>query len=144
MSVALDSIPWQTVYPMDYYSNDSLGAWTNNNEAHRPVRQRKPRPVIGSKGDKHVSKGDNKDDKGEKQVSKGENSKDTVCKENNLVSEKDNKLTECLCKNSELDVNLANNVSKEEGLAKELQLKSDTNSCCDRSSVDGCCSTSNS
>ena len=59
MSVALDSIKWQTVYPMDYYANDSLGAWTNNNEAHRPVRQRKPRPIISSKGEKTVLKKDN-------------------------------------------------------------------------------------
>ncbi|XP_060586857.1 2-(3-amino-3-carboxypropyl)histidine synthase subunit 1-like [Ruditapes philippinarum] len=45
MSVALNSVQWQSVYPMDFYANDSLGAWTNNNEAHRPVRQRKTRPV---------------------------------------------------------------------------------------------------
>jgi len=39
MSVALDSIPWQTeVYPMDFYANDSLGSWTVNNEANRPKR----------------------------------------------------------------------------------------------------------
>jgi hypothetical protein len=39
---------------MDFYANDSLGAWTNNNEAHRPVRQRKTRPVkIEIKPDDH-------------------------------------------------------------------------------------------
>ncbi|XP_069135556.1 2-(3-amino-3-carboxypropyl)histidine synthase subunit 1-like isoform X2 [Argopecten irradians] len=42
LSVAMDSIKWQTTYPMDFYANDSLGSWTVNNEAHRPVRQ-KPR-----------------------------------------------------------------------------------------------------
>ncbi|KAH3894240.1 hypothetical protein DPMN_018397 [Dreissena polymorpha] len=46
MSVALKSIDWQTVYPMDFYANDSLGAWTNNNEAHRPVRAKRSKPVI--------------------------------------------------------------------------------------------------
>ena len=45
MSVALDTVKWQSVYPMDFYANDSLGPWTNNNEAHRPVRQKKSRPV---------------------------------------------------------------------------------------------------
>ncbi|XP_033747995.1 2-(3-amino-3-carboxypropyl)histidine synthase subunit 1-like [Pecten maximus] len=42
LSVAMDSIKWQTTYPMDFYANDSLGSWTVNNEAHRPIRQ-KPR-----------------------------------------------------------------------------------------------------
>ncbi|XP_064619383.1 2-(3-amino-3-carboxypropyl)histidine synthase subunit 1-like [Lineus longissimus] len=39
-SVVLDSIAWQKDYPMDFYSNSSLGAWTVNHESHR-----KPRPV---------------------------------------------------------------------------------------------------
>lgn len=58
MSVALNSVQWQTVYPMDFYANDSLGAWTNNNEAHRPVRQRKSKPVkiISEKGSSDSSK----------------------------------------------------------------------------------------
>ena len=134
MSVALDSIQWQTVYPMDYYSNDSLGAWTNNNEAHRPVRPRKPRPVIGSKGEKPVSKGENKKD-------------NSVSKETNLVSEKDNKLTECLCKMSEPELSLANSVSKENGQKMALQSgsdssKMDVSSCCDKSTQNGCCSIS--
>lgn len=61
MSVALNSVQWQTVYPMDFYANDSLGAWTNNNEAHRPVRQKKTKPVkITTKGDNQITtKGDN-------------------------------------------------------------------------------------
>ena len=33
---------------MDYYANDSLGAWTVNNEAHRPVRT-KPKRIVKSK-----------------------------------------------------------------------------------------------
>ncbi|XP_053376020.1 2-(3-amino-3-carboxypropyl)histidine synthase subunit 1-like [Mercenaria mercenaria] len=58
MSVALNSVQWQTVYPMDFYANDSLGAWTNNNEAHRPVRQRKTKPVkIVTKTEKSDSPG---------------------------------------------------------------------------------------
>eukprot|EP00095_Tigriopus_kingsejongensis_P005139 maker-scaffold100_size373717-snap-gene-2.44 protein:Tk05139 transcript:maker-scaffold100_size373717-snap-gene-2.44-mRNA-1 annotation:"diphthamide biosynthesis protein 1" len=37
-SVALDSIPWQEkVYPMDFYSNESLGPWTPNHRA-RPIQ----------------------------------------------------------------------------------------------------------
>ncbi|KAL3856870.1 hypothetical protein ACJMK2_011581 [Sinanodonta woodiana] len=45
LSVALDHVTWQKVYPMDYYAYDSLGAWTVNNETQRPVRQRKVRPL---------------------------------------------------------------------------------------------------
>lgn len=41
MSVALDSASWQDVYPMDYYANDSLGAWTPNNAKHRPELARR-------------------------------------------------------------------------------------------------------
>ncbi|KAF9898156.1 Diphthamide biosynthesis protein 1, partial [Lobosporangium transversale] len=29
-SVVFESIPWQETYPMDFYSNDSLGPWTVN------------------------------------------------------------------------------------------------------------------
>lgn len=29
-SVVFESVPWQEVYPMDFYSNDSLGPWTVN------------------------------------------------------------------------------------------------------------------
>ncbi|WAR03301.1 DPH1-like protein, partial [Mya arenaria] len=56
MSVALKNVEWQSVYPMDFYANDSLGAWTNNNEAHRPVRVRKARPMkISSTVDKSAT-----------------------------------------------------------------------------------------
>eukprot|EP00111_Clytia_hemisphaerica_P016390 TCONS_00048525-protein len=41
LAVALEECSWKTVYPMDYYANESLGPWTVNNEKHRPVR--KPR-----------------------------------------------------------------------------------------------------
>ncbi|XP_033123551.1 2-(3-amino-3-carboxypropyl)histidine synthase subunit 1-like [Anneissia japonica] len=37
-SVVLKDVEWQETYPMDYYSNSGLGAWTVNNEAHRPAR----------------------------------------------------------------------------------------------------------
>lgn len=36
--VALSQADWQTVYPMDFYANESLGEWTVNNEKHRPKR----------------------------------------------------------------------------------------------------------
>ena len=36
--VALSQADWQTVYPMDFYANESLGEWTVNNERHRPKR----------------------------------------------------------------------------------------------------------
>ncbi|ULU01413.1 hypothetical protein L5515_004480 [Caenorhabditis briggsae] len=48
LAVALDniSVP-QDHWPMDYYSNDSLGPWTNNNEANRPKREkRRPHIVV--------------------------------------------------------------------------------------------------
>jgi len=35
LAVALNSIEWKSQYPMDYYANDSLGAWTNNHEENR-------------------------------------------------------------------------------------------------------------
>ena len=86
MSVALDSVQWQTVYPMDYYSNDSLGPWTNNNEAHRPVRQRRPRPVIGSKGDKSSHRKDNSVP--DKQVSSTDTIHSNTSRENDCDKEK--------------------------------------------------------
>ena len=43
MSVALKSVEWQKTYPMDFYANDSLGAWTVNNEQHRPFKPKKQR-----------------------------------------------------------------------------------------------------
>ena len=33
---------------MDYYAYDSLGAWTVNNDLHRPVRQRRPHTKVNS------------------------------------------------------------------------------------------------
>ena len=41
LSVTLKNISWQEKYPMDYYSNDSLGPWTVNNEAHKPPRRKR-------------------------------------------------------------------------------------------------------
>ncbi|RKP34262.1 putative diphthamide synthesis protein-domain-containing protein, partial [Dimargaris cristalligena] len=38
MSVALESVPWQSSYPMDFYANDSLGPWTVNHGKARPKR----------------------------------------------------------------------------------------------------------
>ncbi|XP_044129925.1 2-(3-amino-3-carboxypropyl)histidine synthase subunit 1-like, partial [Bufo gargarizans] len=36
--VALKETEWQKTYPMDFYSNQSLGPWTVNHESHRPPR----------------------------------------------------------------------------------------------------------
>jgi len=43
VNVALKQVEWQSVYPMDYYANESLGSWTVNNVKHRPIRN-KPKP----------------------------------------------------------------------------------------------------
>ena len=37
LSVVLDTIKWQSVYPMDFYANDSLGPWTVKNIENRPL-----------------------------------------------------------------------------------------------------------
>lgn len=37
--VALRQIEWQTRYPMDFYSQNSLGPWTPKNSEHRPMKQ---------------------------------------------------------------------------------------------------------
>ncbi|XP_065178938.1 2-(3-amino-3-carboxypropyl)histidine synthase subunit 1-like [Sycon ciliatum] len=39
LNVAMGTAEWQSVYPMDFYANESLGPWTVNNEAFRPVRR---------------------------------------------------------------------------------------------------------
>ena len=131
MSVALDSVQWQTVYPMDYYSNDSLGPWTNNNEAHRPVRQRRPRPVIGSKGDKSSPRKDNSIP--DKQVSSIDTMHSKTCKENDCDKEKN--FTK---ENSE-------GLQSETGASEEVQseksgghVKVETETCC-RSSLNESC-----
>ncbi|CDW57187.1 Diphthamide biosynthesis protein 1 [Trichuris trichiura] len=38
LMVSLEQTQWETVYPMDYYANDSLGPWTNNHGKmmHKP------------------------------------------------------------------------------------------------------------
>jgi hypothetical protein len=38
--VSLKEIEWQNDYPMDFYSNDSLGNWTVNNTLNRNIPQR--------------------------------------------------------------------------------------------------------
>uniref|UniRef100_H2Z3Y6 2-(3-amino-3-carboxypropyl)histidine synthase subunit 1 n=1 Tax=Ciona savignyi TaxID=51511 RepID=H2Z3Y6_CIOSA len=45
-SVALNKAEYRKIYPMDFYDNDSLGPWTPNNEAHRPVYVRKSRAKV--------------------------------------------------------------------------------------------------
>ena len=50
VAVALQVLPYQDVYPMDYYANDSLGAWTVNNKVHQPVRARRKHITVESEG----------------------------------------------------------------------------------------------
>ncbi|KAK7171861.1 hypothetical protein R3I93_004227 [Phoxinus phoxinus] len=48
-AVALQQVVWQEVYPMDFYSNQSLGAWTPNHPDNQPKRpSRKPTQKTGS------------------------------------------------------------------------------------------------
>jgi 2-(3-amino-3-carboxypropyl)histidine synthase len=50
LSAALKVVPYQTRYPMDYYANDSLGAWTVNNAANRPApRAKQNKPAVSTK-----------------------------------------------------------------------------------------------
>ena len=37
LNVALRAVPWQPVYPMDFYARDSLGPWTPNHVPKRAV-----------------------------------------------------------------------------------------------------------
>lgn len=37
-AVALQEVDWKTVYPMDFYSNQSLGPWTPNHPVNQPAR----------------------------------------------------------------------------------------------------------
>ncbi|XP_030633599.1 2-(3-amino-3-carboxypropyl)histidine synthase subunit 1 [Chanos chanos] len=37
-AVALQQVDWQDVYPMDFYSNKSLGPWTPNHPDNQPAR----------------------------------------------------------------------------------------------------------
>jgi 2-(3-amino-3-carboxypropyl)histidine synthase len=38
--VCLKEIQWQNEYPMDYYSNDSLGNWTVNSKYNKNFKQK--------------------------------------------------------------------------------------------------------
>lgn len=47
VEVLVIQVPFPTShYPMDYYSNDSLGPWTNNHESHRPLRAKRRQKVV--------------------------------------------------------------------------------------------------
>lgn len=37
-AVALQEVDWKEVYPMDFYSNQSLGPWTPNHPVNQPAR----------------------------------------------------------------------------------------------------------
>ena len=43
LAVALGQCSWQSVYPMDFYANESLGDWTVNNAAYRAAVIKKRR-----------------------------------------------------------------------------------------------------
>ena len=45
-SVALNVVSWKTIYPMDFYANNSLGAWTNNHQDNRSKPSRKLKPAL--------------------------------------------------------------------------------------------------
>ncbi|CAF2512516.1 unnamed protein product [Rotaria sp. Silwood2] len=47
--VALRQIEWQSRYPMDFYSQNSLGPWTPNNLEHRPIKQTRRKIDVASK-----------------------------------------------------------------------------------------------
>lgn len=48
-AVALQEVSWKEVYPMDFYSNQSLGPWTPNHPDNRPaLPTRKQAPKRGS------------------------------------------------------------------------------------------------
>ncbi|XP_059370293.1 2-(3-amino-3-carboxypropyl)histidine synthase subunit 1 isoform X1 [Carassius carassius] len=54
-AVALQQVGWQEVYPMDFYSNQSLGAWTPNHPDNQPKRpSRKPVQKAGSDAGQQV------------------------------------------------------------------------------------------
>lgn len=37
-AVALQEVDWKKVYPMDFYSNQSLGPWAPNHPVNQPAR----------------------------------------------------------------------------------------------------------
>uniref|UniRef100_A0A4W4DPH8 2-(3-amino-3-carboxypropyl)histidine synthase subunit 1 n=1 Tax=Electrophorus electricus TaxID=8005 RepID=A0A4W4DPH8_ELEEL len=45
-AVALQQIEWQKVYPMDFYSNQSLGPWAPNHLDNQPRRPRCKQPQV--------------------------------------------------------------------------------------------------
>jgi len=42
VNVALDTVAWQPIYPMDFYAKESLGPWTPN---HAPRAAKAPAPA---------------------------------------------------------------------------------------------------
>ena len=46
LAVALHQCSWQSVYPMDFYANESLGDWTVNNAAYRSAVIKKCRSTL--------------------------------------------------------------------------------------------------
>ncbi|KNC84394.1 hypothetical protein SARC_03387 [Sphaeroforma arctica JP610] len=56
-SVVFDTVGWQSIYPMDFYAADSLGDWTPNNPANKPLPVRKSAPSAANKHTTGVSLG---------------------------------------------------------------------------------------
>jgi 2-(3-amino-3-carboxypropyl)histidine synthase len=56
--VAVKSIEWQEQYPMDFYSNSSLGAWTPNHEQCKLGKKRTKvkKPKVSGEGKEGDSK----------------------------------------------------------------------------------------
>ena len=50
-NVALDEVSYSKIYPMDYYTYDSLGNWTVNHSENRPERRKQPRKVTNASKD---------------------------------------------------------------------------------------------
>uniref|UniRef100_A0A8B9LMA0 2-(3-amino-3-carboxypropyl)histidine synthase subunit 1 n=1 Tax=Astyanax mexicanus TaxID=7994 RepID=A0A8B9LMA0_ASTMX len=45
-AVALQKVEWQEVYPMDFYSNQSLGPWAPNHPDNQPKRPTRKQPQV--------------------------------------------------------------------------------------------------
>ena len=57
--VALRQIEWQNRYPMDFYSQNSLGPWTPNNLENRPIKQPRRKIDVAYETNKNSSSCEN-------------------------------------------------------------------------------------
>lgn len=49
-AVALQEVGWKEVYPMDFYSNQSLGPWAPNHPDNQPVRPARRQTQVNRAG----------------------------------------------------------------------------------------------